>query len=302
MVIVFISGDTLELIIGILIFRRTGLTPSAAKWDRQRYIALLKQTLPQFGVVVITSALARFDWIFIGIVLSAVKLAEYSFAYKIFELSTLPLLAIAPLLIPWFTRLFKDGARPDLAPLKFLARTEMAVAAFTVLMINICWSPMIDGLTAGKYGLVNERTIFILSLCLPLQYLCNFLWTVSFAQGRLKMILTAFVITLIVNVTGDLMLIPIYENEGAAIACLAGIAGQTIFYLYCNNVKELNKSLYYCLICTACACISIYAAKLLFSDLWLAAGGGILFYAVGLLVSGQLRRQDIVQLRAVQSL
>ncbi len=51
--------------------------------------------------------MSRFDWILIGIVISSSKLAEYSFAYKIFEVSTLPLLVIAPIMIPLFTRLYK---------------------------------------------------------------------------------------------------------------------------------------------------------------------------------------------------
>ncbi|MGZ3753131.1 MAG: oligosaccharide flippase family protein, partial [Mucilaginibacter sp.] len=87
-IIVFISGDMLELTIGIFLFRRVTRLPLTLTWNKGNYLTLLKESLPQFGVVVISSALARFDWIFIGIVLSAVKLAEYSFAYKVFELST----------------------------------------------------------------------------------------------------------------------------------------------------------------------------------------------------------------------
>ncbi len=252
-IIIFISGDLLELIIGIILFRSSTHISLNITFNKAGYLALLKESLPQFGVVIITSALARFDWIFIGIVLSAVKLAEYSFAYKVFELSTLPLLAIAPLLIPWFTRLFKDG-QPDIPKLKMLIRAEMVIAAFTIVLINSCWSPVIDRLTSGKYGVVNERTIFILSLCIPLIYFTNFLWTISFAKGRLKMIFTAFAITLGVNVIADVILIPIYKNEGAAIGYLAGYAAQAVYFVVRNDVKELNKSIYPLLLCTACAC------------------------------------------------
>jgi len=296
-IIVFISGDVLELVIGTWIFRQSTRLPLIVKWDKFHYIALLKESLPQFGVVIITSALARFDWIFIGIALSAVKLAEYSFAYKVFELSTMPLLAIAPLLIPWFTRLFKDNGEPDLDQLKLLARLEMIVAAFTVVLINVCWSPVIDRLTTGKYGLVNERTIFILTLCIPLIYLTNFLWTISFAKGRLKMIFTAFVIALAVNVVADIILIPIYKNEGAAIGYLAGYLAQTIYFLIKNDVKELNTVLYSLLICTGCACLSVFGAKALFVNVWLIVTGGVLFYLVGVVVARQIRLTDSEGLR-----
>ena len=138
-ILVFIGGDVLELIVGACLFRLNAPFTISIRWNKSQYITLIKESLPQFGVTIISSALARFDWIFIGLVLSAVKLAEYSFAYKVFELSTMPLLAMAPLLIPWFTRLFKDGNQPDLERLKFLARIEMVIAAFTIVIINVCW-------------------------------------------------------------------------------------------------------------------------------------------------------------------
>lgn len=291
-IIVFVGGDVLELIIGTCLFALNAPVPISIRWNKSQYISLIKESLPQFGVTIISSALARFDWIFIGLVLSAVKLAEYSFAYKVFELSAMPLLAIAPLLIPWFTRLFKDGGHPDTERLKFLARMEMAVAALTIVLINVCWAPVIDHITDGKYGLVNVHTIFILTLCIPLQYLINFLWTVNFAKGRLRMIFHAFVITLIVNVIGDLVLIPIFKNEGAAVAYLAGYIAQTAFYIYRNEVPELNKTLYTCLICTACACLSFWSAGFLFRNVWMVVVGSVLIYAVLLLVTRQLRMTD----------
>ena len=295
--IVFVGGDVLELIVGTCLFALNMPFSIGIQWNKNRYTALIKESLPQFGVTIITSALARFDWIFIGLVLSAAKLAEYSFSYKVFELSTMPLLAIAPLLIPLFTRLFKDGNQPDTGRLKFLVRVEMVIAAFTIVLINVCWAPVIDHITDGKYGNVNVLTIFILTLCIPLQYLTNFLWTINFAKGRLRMILHAFVITLAVNIIGDLILIPIFKNEGAAFAYLAGYVAQTAFYIYKNDLKELNKTLYPCVICTACACVSFWGAKLLFTDIWIAVVGAVLAYVILLFVTMQLRWSDEKKIR-----
>ena len=212
--------------------------PVIIKWDKAKYLNLVREALPQMGVVLITSSLARFDWIFIGFMLSAVKLAEYSFAYKLFEIAMLPLLAIAPLLIPRFTKMFKQGDI-NTESLKLLIRIEVAIAALTVLLLNIYWAPITDWITHGKYGAVNVNTIFILSLCLPLLYMENFLWTIFFAQGRLKMILNAFIVTLAINVLGDIILIPIYKNEGAAFAFLLACITQIVFYLSRNTLPEL---------------------------------------------------------------
>jgi len=295
---VFIGGDVIEFLSCIILFRNTAKTSVKIRWNRTAYSRLLRESLPQTGVVLITSALARFDWIFIGVMVSAIKLAEYSFAYKVFEIATLPLLAIAPLLIPRFTKLFQQiDFKVD--NLKILVRVEMVIAAFIALLLNVCWSPVIDGITSGKYGLINFKTIFILSLCMPFLYLNNFLWTVYFAQGRLKMILTSFVITFLVNVVLDILLIPFFKNEGAAFAFLLSCVVQTIYYLKQNTVNEFTNLWQPLFFCTLCALIAGIASKILFSNIWLIAATSVLFYVILLFFSGQIKfadRHRVVQL------
>lgn len=287
-VLIFIAGDVTELLACIILFTRSTKIALSLKWDKVKYFNLLRESLPQTGVVLITSALARFDWIFIGFVVSAIKLAEYSFAYKIFEISTLPLLAIAPLLIPRFTKLFQQKD-VRVAELKLLVRIEMIIAAYIGLLLNICWVPVIDRLTAGKYGLINEKTIFILSLCMPLLYLNNFLWTIYFAQGRLKMILSSFIITFLVNVILDILLIPVFKNEGAAFAFLAACLTQTIYYIKKNEIKQLENVWRPLIICTFCALLSGFASKMIYPDSWLVLPLAIGFYAILLIITKQLR-------------
>ncbi len=290
-IIVFVSGDVAELLLTIWLFRRFTNLPLNIKWNSANYKALLFESLPQTGVVLITSALARFDWIFIGFMVSAIKLAEYSFAYKIFEMSTLPLLAIAPVLIPLFTRLFKQTEVP-LAGLKSLVRFEMIIAAFTGLVLNIYWAPVIDGVTSGKYGAVNVKTIFILTLCAPFIYLNNFLWTIFFAQGRLKMILSSFVLTFTVNVAGDVLLIPIFKNEGAAFAFLAACMVQSIFYLKKNTISQLSPVWQPLLVCTLSALLCGMAAKTLIPQTWLLLPFALLSYLLLLLALKQIKISD----------
>ena len=292
---VFICGDTIELLISVFLFRRYIKIPLFVQWNKAEYILLLRESLPQVGVVLMTSVLARFDWLFIGFMVSEVKLAEYSFAYKIFEISTLPLLAIAPLLIPRFTKLFKSGD-PSPADLKLLIRIELIIAAFTGLMLNICWNPIIDIATHGKYGAINTNTIFILSLCMPMLYFNNFLWTMFFVQNRLKMIFHSFLITFGVNVAGDLLLIPIYKNEGAAIAFLLACLVQAVFYFSKNQYAGIKGAFYTLILCTGCALLSGFLAKTLFQNIWVIGVISILFYFVSLLITMQFRRDDVKSL------
>lgn len=294
-IIIFISGDVMEFILSGLIFSYQTRIMPALKWDGPGYLNLIKSALPQAGVVIITSALARFDWIFIGLMVSVARLAEYSFAYKIYELSAAPLLALAPLLIPRFTKMFKDN-NFSLDEAGFLIRLEMVVAALTILVLNICWSPVIDGLTAGKYGMVNQRTIFILSLSTPLVYLNNFLWTMYFAQGRLKMILKSFILAVGINIVLDIILIPVFKNEGAAIAILLSLIGQCIFYIKQNDFPGLNKSFYSIIICTACAVAAAVIARQFFTATIAVLLMALLLFGLLLAITRQVSLKDYAKL------
>ena len=106
LILIFIVGDAAELILSIFIVKKYLKIPFLIRWNKNIYFNLLKESLPQAGVVIFTSAIARFDWIFLGILASDIALADYSFAFKVFEVATLPLLVIAPVLIPRFTKIF----------------------------------------------------------------------------------------------------------------------------------------------------------------------------------------------------
>jgi O-antigen/teichoic acid export membrane protein len=200
-------------------------------------------------------------------------------------------LAIAPILIPRFTKLFQQtDFKVD--ELKLLIRAEMIVAALVGLIINVCWAPVIDEITSGKYGSVNVKTIFILTLCMPFLYINNFLWTIFFAQGRLKAILVSFIITLVVNVGFDVILIPIFKNEGAAFAFLLACLVQTIYYIKKNNVANLTNLWVPLLLCVAAACFSGFAAKLLFTNYWLALPASVIFYIILLFATAQIKLSD----------
>lgn len=230
--IVFVGGDLAELIACFFISRPMAKLPLTIKPDKTLQLSLLKESLPQAAVVISTAILARFDWILIGLIVSAGKLAEYSFAWKIFEVSTLPLFILAPIMIPLFTRIYKEAMND--APF-FLLEWQVIMGSFIALVLNICWIPLMDFLTDGKYGAVNSNTIFILSLSMPLLYFNNYLWTINFAKGRLKDIFHVMGISVAINICSCLILVPKYGNEGAAFAYFLTTFAQLLLYVYKTN-------------------------------------------------------------------
>jgi O-antigen/teichoic acid export membrane protein len=231
--VVFIAGDLLELLLCIFIARPLLGASYKIKPNTRRQWLLLKESLPQTGVVIFTAIMSRLDWILVGLLVSSAKLAEYSFAWKAWEVSTLPLLIIAPIMIPLFTRV-QNLPGNIIGGLSFFLEWQIIVASLTALLLNICWTPVIDFITDGKYGAVNASTIFLLSIAIPFLYFNNYLWTINFARGHLKQIFFILGISFAVNMVACCILIPIYKNEGAAIAYVITLLVQMALYLQKN--------------------------------------------------------------------
>lgn len=277
---VFIVSDLAEWLISR--YEGKKLLKQAPGAGNQSYLALLKSALPQAGTVLFSSALARFDWIFIGLFVSAAKLAEYSFAYKAFEVCSLPLLAIAPLLVPAFVR----GSGIDRGR---LVRLELSLAWATVLWLNLLWTPVVDPLTGGMYGAVNAKTVLMLSLALPILYQNNFLWTLHFAKGGMRWILVTFACSFAVNVLGDVLLIPRWGNEGAAVAFLAAIVLQTLLYQ-----KDILENAWWSqLLCGACAAGAALIAQQT-SALWFRLVLATAVYIIGMVLTRRVRPDDLL--------
>jgi O-antigen/teichoic acid export membrane protein len=295
-IVIFVAGDLAELLLSVFITKKILKVPLAVNTSKINYLNLLKESLPQVGVVIFTSAIARFDWIILGILASNIIVAEYSFAFKVFEITTLPLLVIAPVLIPLFTRLFYSR---DINPgvettnyLFILLRFEMIIASTVALMLNILWIPVIDFITHGKYGTVNRYTILLLSACMPFIYANNFFWTINFARGELTKIFYIFLITFLVNVACDLGLIPFYGAEGAAAGYLMAILIQFFLFRMKTAVPGLKKYGSSILLSPVAAFASGCLAIALFNNTGAIFVMSIIFFIIILIFTRQVRYPD----------
>jgi O-antigen/teichoic acid export membrane protein len=198
------------------------------------YGALIREALPQLGVVLLDSAGARLDWILMGILSTDIMTADYSFSYKAFESSRLPLLIIAPVILPKLSRLYSEGGVTGKAvtELNLLWRVESLICMLIPLVLNVCWPDLIDLVTKGRYGQSTRYVYAVLSLSLPLVYISNFLWTIAFAQGRLRLTFWFSAATLSTNVILNLLLIPALGALGAAIASTGSLLVNVILYLW----------------------------------------------------------------------
>jgi len=303
-IIIFIAGDVAELLLSLFITKKNLKVFLTRHWNKKSYFNLIKESLPQAGVVIFTSAIARFDWIFLGILATDVALADYSFAFRVFEVSTLPLLIVAPVLIPRFTKVFQsknDSSKSTFNDFFALLKFEIIIASLLALLLNILWVPGIDFITHGKYGSVNRYTIFILSLSMPFIYANNFLWSINFAQSRLKMIFRIFFITFFINVTGDIILIPFFSGEGAAFAYFLAIVIQFILFWEKTDLPELRKNKFIFLIPIA-AIAGTALSLFIFEQVWLILIMSLFFFFFLLFFMKLLDKKDWPVLKRIATI
>ena len=296
-IIIFIAGDIAELLLCIFIGNSMCQDPLRPALNKKVPFALLKESAPQAGVIVFTAVMSRFDWILIGLLLSGTSLAEYSFAWKVFEVATLPLLIIAPIMIPLFTRILKSAG--DIESLSFFLEWQVIIASFIALLLNICWVPVIDFFTAGKYGAVNAQTVFLLSLSMPVLYFNNYLWTINFAKDRLPFIFSVMAVSFAVNITSCSILIPLFKNEGAAVANFLTVLAQFIFYLLRTPVFMPVRKRYTLLLWPLAALTAGLIAKTYFSNILIAVFTASLLFIATVALSKKIRLRDRVTLKTL---
>lgn len=233
-VLAFTLGYVFEFFVGYFISGSTLKYFIKPKLNLKEYKLLIVESLPQLGTVICDTALARVDWILIGIITTSVVTAEYSFAFKIFEVSKIPYLIIAPILLTRFSKLFRKKnniKEMEKKNLDNLFRLELFIGVLIPVIGIIVWTDFIDLITDNKYGSINQITYSILAICVPLHCVTNFLWTMAFSQGQLKMIFKITIITAVIHISLSTTLINILDAEGAALAFLISTIIQVILYL-----------------------------------------------------------------------
>lgn len=280
-VFAFIVSSGVELLLGYYFVSLAMSARVKPLLKVTEYKYFIMESLPQLGVVFFDSALARIDWILLGILSTQSITAEYSFAYRMYECSKLPLLVIAPILLTRFSKLFVDPdhieakSRQDI---ELFFKLELFVVTLVPVLLICVWTPLIDFITNNKYGSVNELNYMLLAGCVPLHCICNFLWSMGFAQGQLKAIMYITIVVAVLNFATNCALIPLYGSFGASLAFLVSTLIQTILYIKYMKQDHIRLNLKICGIAFMNAILAVTAAKLLTKN-------AIFAFAIGFSVS-----------------
>lgn len=241
--ILFVCSGFVELLLCIVLTHRILGGPLKMTFNGKLYKALVKESLPQTGTVLLDSAFARMDWILMGVLSTNVFTADYSFSYKAFESSRIPLLIIAPVLLPKLSKIYSKDAHFNedvVKQLNVLWKVESFICMLIPLILNVCWVDIVNIFTHNKYGTDTRWVYMILSLSIPMLFVTNYLWTIAFAKGKIKLTFYISVIVTISNLLLNIILIPRYNAIGAAIASTGGIFIQFLLYYITVKEKRLN--------------------------------------------------------------
>lgn len=230
--IILICSAAFEL--GCLLIFLLTKTTFRFRFPLEAYTKLLKEASAPYLSVLFDMSLSRLDWILLGIISTNTILADYSFAYRAFELARLPMVIIAPIILPRLSRLMAaNNNKPDAATrqsINSFGAVELFLGVMIPLILNILWEPVVMLITNGKYGHSNSWEFLMLSVCIPLQLFINLLWSLSFGARKYRSVTTITVICAVINVGLNLILIPLWGGNGAAAAFLLTTLLQCCLY------------------------------------------------------------------------
>ena len=300
-------GTTLIILICAAVFELACLltylltkTSFSFKFRFGAYIKLIKESSAQYLSVIFDMSLSRMDWILLGIMTSSSILADYSFAYRAYELSRLPMLIMAPIILPRFARLLAGNGGIDAEHQEYITSfnvAELFFAALIPLILNVLWTPVISLITHGKYGSSNSLQFLILSLCIPLQFFINLLWSISFAGKKYRSVSTITVTCAITNVCLNLILITKFNGAGAAIAFFTTALLQAILYYRLVNRQIMAVSLRPLLIFTGEAVLIYFIVTSINVHFMFRLIIAVTLYLLTALMTGQITRQHIVNFK-----
>ncbi|WP_448701615.1 oligosaccharide flippase family protein [Mucilaginibacter sp. AW1-3] len=270
------------------------------KFRFKAYTKLLKEASAQYISVIFDISLSRMDWILLGLLTTNVVLADYSFAYRAFELARLPMLVIGPLILPRLARLMGTNDRlveESREQINSFATVEMFFAVMIPLMLNILWVPVVGLITHGKYGDTNALQFLLLSVCMPLQLLINLLWSVSFSAKKYKQVSTITIVCAVLNIVLNLVLIPQLSGLGAAAAFLLTTVLQGILYysLVRKTMMSISiKPILWCIV--SAAVIYFLVSRLPLNCVFQLLIAISAYVAVGI-ISRQISKQHLVNFK-----
>jgi O-antigen/teichoic acid export membrane protein len=209
------------LVIGLLIWRRA--TPDLLHVGvSQTHQRLLTTALPLLVIAIMNVVIDMTDTLMIGIFLDAHSVGIFGVAQRTAAVSALLLVTVNSAIAPKFAALWEEGARAETARLARQTTRAMAVIAGLILLVIWVFSSVILALFGSEF-VEGETVLMILAVGQfmvlatgPVAYLLMMTGHERFHRNNV-------VFSAALNIVLNVILIPKYGIEGAALATAASL-------------------------------------------------------------------------------
>jgi O-antigen/teichoic acid export membrane protein len=199
---------------------RTAL-PRLREWDRSIALALLKASLPLGGVIALNYLYFRLDLFLVSLLATQRDVALYGVSYKVIEMLTLVPSYVMVTLFPAIATAAPHSER--LRNLVQNAFTLMQFIAVPLVAVSF-FSKQILELIAGSHYADAALALQLLMCGMALSFLQQVFGYTLVALNRQTWALVVLAGVLVVNLVLNLILIPLFAINGAAVALVASEA------------------------------------------------------------------------------
>lgn len=207
-----------SIVVFIIVMRKSGRISLDFRW---RYgLGILKQSYPFALLVLLMSFFNRIDSVMLERMLSNGKTEAgiYAQSFRILDATSMFALLFAGLLLPIFSRMLKQQEKTgEMVKLSF---SLLIIPALTLVVISLFYNKNIISLLYLEHIDYSSAIYKILIVSLVFSSTSYIFGTLLTANGSLYHLNMLAGITLVLNVSLNLILIPRYEAKGAAIANL----------------------------------------------------------------------------------
>ena len=216
-----------------LYFARKLVRPSFSM-DGRLARTILRDTAPLGAAMILTSVYGRIDIVLLRSFTDGDSLGHYGFAYRSVDLAApLSFLFIASV-FPLLSRYHADGDGAELRRLYQRSHDILTMFGISILTMMVLFARPIVEVVGGDAYAPAVTSLRILSLAFGLIWLSNLADYGLIAVGQQRLSLLIASIGLVVNLSSNAVLIPLYGSEGAAIATVLtelAVLAPAVFFL-----------------------------------------------------------------------
>jgi O-antigen/teichoic acid export membrane protein len=233
------------------------------KWNRVFSLFILKKSYPYAILVLLMTFYNRIDSVMLERLLpdGAQQASIYASAYRLLDAGNMIAFLFAGLLLPMFAKMIKLKHRVD--ELVKLAFSILMIISITTASVSYFFSNEIMELMYKEHITESALVFQFLMICFVFVSSTYVFGTLLTANGNLKQLNMMAACGMVLNISLNLLLIPIYKASGAAFASLVTQFCTAIFqiliaYKYFNfkvNYKFLSQLIVYLLATILCGII-----------------------------------------------